>query len=551
MTNFTQLSQDAASNFLQSIVFIDDKAYQSNDTSDQHDFNAKEITKVFSENGKVCAVYEPSTTQEIDSLITVAKKADVAVIDWQIVIDDQRETEEEESDDEADADIDDVRGIYTKKIINQLLLDESCKNSIKLILVYTGETDLEKIAIDIHQSINDNNLEGFNIDSNDSCTIVSKSCRIMVIAKSNREEESGQHADLLRSKRVTYAELPVFITQQFSSLTSGLLSNFAMASLSEVRRNFNQILSQFSKKLDAAYLAHQSLLPNTHDANELLIELLGSTFMSTLRYKGLNQYINNDLIEAWLMENVPERQFHLKKSNGDNETITFSLSHNKLMRLLGSHDVVETKYREVIKDGEDNGQLTNKRLDLLASKFAITLFTDDSNYNEINHKFANLCQHRNIITNDSYTPSLTLGTVVKSTTENNYYICIQQRCDSVRLNEDNTRRFLFLSLTEVTDSQDVKTFDFLTPTGTKLKVNKGTYALRTVKFNGSSTGTVPSELISTQRLFYPTHHSENIPEAFQFIVELKEMYAQKIIEEYSGSLSRVGLDEPEWVRRYN
>ncbi|WP_306331966.1 response regulator receiver domain [Vibrio injensis] len=544
MTNFTKKSEKAADNFIQSIVFIDDKAYKNNTISDQHDFDAREITKAFSENGKVCAVYEPTSTQEIDSLISVAKKADVAVIDWQIVIEENKPVEE--TDDEADAEVDDVRGIYTKRIITQLLNDESCKNSVKLILIYTGETDLEQIATDVHEELAKHNLNDFNIDENDNCTIKSSFCKIMVIAKSNREEAGGQHAELLRTKRVTYNNLPVFITEQFASLTCGLLSNFAMESLSEVRRNFNHILSLFSQKLDAAYLAHQSLLPNTHDANELLIDLLGSTFMSTLRYKGLNHYINNDLVESWLNENVQERDYQFKKSDGTNDDVTFRLNQRKLIQLLQPHAVVEDKYKEIIQDPE-NPKITRKKVELLASKFAITLFTEDTNYDEINQNFANLCQHRNVLIGDEYTPNLSLGTVVKSSVDNNYYICIQQRCDSVRLYTGDHRRFLFLSLSEVTD----KSFDFLTPAGVKLKVNKGTYALRTVKFNGSESGSVLSELVEDKRIFYPTHHSAQIPEAFEFVVELKDMYAQKIIEEYSGSLSRVGLDEPEWVRRYS
>lgn len=544
MTNFTQLSNEASNNFIQSIIFIDDKAYKSNDITDQHDFNAKDITKAFAENGKVCAVYEPTSAQDIPHLVSVAKKSDVAVIDWQIVI--EEDQTDDDMDDEADASVDDVRGLYTKQIITELLSDESSKNSLKLIIIYTGETDLEDIASDIHTDLTDAQLTDFNINEDDRCTIESSSCKIMVIAKSNREDDVGQHAELLRTKRVTYDELPCFITQQFSLLTNGLLANFAMASLTEVRRNFNHILGLFSKKLDSAYLAHQTLLPNTDDANELLVELIGSTFMSTLRYKGLNQYIDENMIRAWLIDNIEERPFNFKKNNGDNEDITFNLTHDILMKLLGSYENVENKYLSAVKE-TGNETHTKKRIELLASKFAITMFTDEPEYNKINQDFANLCQHRNVIIGDDYIPVLTLGTIVKSTSDESYYICIQQRCDSVRLYDNQSRRFLFLSLRKVNEGQ----FDFLTPAREKLKVQKGTFSLRTVKFDGSATGNVQSELVEGKRIFYPTHYSNDIPETFEFIVELKEMYAQKIIEEYSGNLSRVGLDEPEWVRRCN
>lgn len=113
----------------------------------------------------------------------------------------------------------------------------------------------------------------------------------MVISKSNGGT-GRTHLPALAQKIKTYDELPDFISLQFTEMTSGLLSNFAMESLAEIRRNFHHILTLFSKDLDAAYLAHQTLLPNTFDANELLVQLLSDTFSSIIRYKNLNHYID-------------------------------------------------------------------------------------------------------------------------------------------------------------------------------------------------------------------------------------------------------------------
>ena len=82
-----------------------------------------------------------------------------------------------------------------------------------------------------------------------------------------------------------------------------------------------------------------------------------------------------------------------------------------------------------------------------------------------------------------------------------------------------------------------------------MKINKSTYSLRTVKFCGNQ-GVARAKISDNKKYFEPTYYSlPKHPERFEFIVELKELYAQQIVEEYSSSLSRVGLDEPEWVRR--
>ncbi len=152
-----------------------------------------------------------------------------------------------DGDDEADAEVDDVRGVYTKKIISSLLSDLDTRNSIKLILVYTGEVDLQDIALSIESSLREQNIEGFRIHADDPCSVISSNCKVMVISKSNGEQ--GVHLPMLADKIKRYDELPEFISKQFSEMTSGLLSIFAMESLSEIRRNFNHILTLFSKIL--------------------------------------------------------------------------------------------------------------------------------------------------------------------------------------------------------------------------------------------------------------------------------------------------------------
>ncbi|MGC1057632.1 response regulator receiver domain [Pantoea agglomerans] len=544
MNTFNELSENVINNFIQNVIFIDDKAY-NNGPSDQHEFDAQEVTRIFSKKGKICAVYKPQVVSDLDYLTLIAKKADVAILDWQIVLKEESSDNDEPQDDEADADEDDVRGVYTKRIITSLLSDVDTQNCVKLIIVYTGEVDLVAIALEIKSTLIEKNIEGFSINDDDPCSVVSDNCRILVLSKSNGST-SRQHLPAFAGRIKRYDELPDFISMQFTEMTGGLLSNFAMESLAEIRRNFHHILTLFSKELDAAYLAHQSLLPNALDANELLVQLLSDTFSSIIRYKDLNHFLDEDKIKLWLSDNIEEGNRSLYLKDGKPDNIHYLRNSDVLIKLLKSHPDVKEKYCEAIVSS-DGGNISRTKIDLLMSKYAATLFTDFEVFDSVNKKFAKLCYHRSAIFSPGHLPYLSLGTVVQSTLGDCcYYICIQQRCDSVRINNDELRRFLFISLEQVNDGA----FNFLTPDGVKLKINKSTYSLRTVKFTGTQ-GVALAKVSGNRKYFEPAYYSQQHPERFEFIVELKELYAQQIVEEYSSSLSRVGLDEPEWVRRLN
>ena len=81
---FLEQSKKIANNFIQNIVFIDDKAYKSDDS--KNSFETLNISKIFAEAGKICAIYAPESDADITYYDTILKKADVVILDWRLGI---------------------------------------------------------------------------------------------------------------------------------------------------------------------------------------------------------------------------------------------------------------------------------------------------------------------------------------------------------------------------------------------------------------------------------------------------------------------------------
>ena len=142
---FIEQSKEIANNFIQNIVFIDDKAYKNDMTNNA--FSALDVSNVFAQSGKICAVYAPKSISDVNSYNTILNKADVVILDWYLDIEKE---ENQVEDPDADADNDDPRGEFTLKLISDLL---SQTGMLKLLIVYTGETDLFEITNSIYQKV--------------------------------------------------------------------------------------------------------------------------------------------------------------------------------------------------------------------------------------------------------------------------------------------------------------------------------------------------------------------------------------------------------------
>ena len=535
---FFEKSKEIANDFIQSIVFIDDKAFVDEERN-HHEFNAQQITQTFAKSEKICAVYKPETSTDIDNIALVAKKADISVIDWQINISE----DEVVGKGEEDAEEDEPRGLHTRKIIKEILAPISKNESLKLIIIYTGEINLYDITDSIFKDLTLLHIE--DIQKGD-CAIFSDKIKILIVAKpsvdNKLEEKKFTHNPELLKKIVTYENLPEFILTEFTKMTCGLLSNFALKSLTEIRKNSSKLLSLFSKDLDPAYLSHQSLLPNQDDANELLLEIMKDSLTGILKYRQLNTFIDPTLIRLWLDENIKEIDKPILKQDGSRTAKKYKRDKSLLYNLLTNGVDIKTRFKDILSPLNFNA----KEIEGYQKENNITLYSDLTSelHKALYKEFAILTHHKSLYRPITDIPILSLGSVVLST-NGNYYVCIQQRCDSVRIFAPDERRFLFILLNKIGED---KPFDFVAPSGVKLQIENKSYSIRTIRFIGHEEGIIKAIEKDGKYYFKQKYQGEH-DEKFEWLFDLKDLHAQRIIANYTAELNRVGLDDFEWIRR--
>jgi hypothetical protein len=543
--DFFNKSKEIANNFIESVIFLDDRAYKVGDKENpNHDFDTLKISQSFAKENKICAVYKPESDADIDNFKSVADKADVIILDWQIVFPQIVELGSENEDAP-----DDPRGIYTKDIIDSIVFEDSkIKNALKLIIIYTGDyTILEDISEEIYKDVFKSSEE-YTWDK-ENCSIQSSEFKILVRAK-KAEITNELNGKKYVEKMIQYEELPSFILNEFTKMTSGLLSNFALVSLTTLRRSSNKILGLFAKEMDSAYLSHKVLLPSQEDAEDLLIGLFGDTISDLLFYNKSNEVLR-DLIEDWIKKYIQEEPKELLKKGGEkyNPTENYSRNHNLLLDLINSSNKdIEKRYVDSFSvDGLSKSKGADYYKYIALNNTLLFLNTGEEYKKEtIDKKFSILTHHKSLFIPNNTIPKLTLGTILRSSKNaDNYYICIQQKCDSVRIPKDQERKFLFIPLKISEDK-----FDILTPDGMKLKKIRDSFSIRTIKFIcRDMSGVIKGVKDENHKFIFTQKYNTAEDEQFEWVFDLKDLHAQRIIIEYTSQLARVGLDESEWHRR--
>ena len=531
---FKDLSVQNVAKFLQTVVVVDDKAHlkplpTDNDTTsmsgipeadnespvgahanlvspqtdtagssvDPEDLDAKSLVDGFAKEGIACTVLRPDSDDNVVTQVTkIAELADIVVLDWILDRDD---------------------GVRTTSLIRKLISEESGSDRIRLIAIYTGGRNLREVADKVSEVLS--TRFGEAPDRPSDFVAVKGPVRLAVFGKAHTRVPPEDIC--LSSRIVETSELPTRLIREFAEMTTGLLPNVAIAGLSEIRAQTHKLLTKFSCSLDPAYLGHRLLIPHPSDAEEEVVAMLVAEVLSILEHGEVAKQAGIDSIRAWIDEMTNKELLRPKH---------FSVSLQDTLEFL------------------ENGVDKPQKIGLGGWKWekATHAFTpEDSQADDSNRQFAKMMHLKTRY--EGPPPSLTLGTILFSESDQcaTYWICLQPKCDSVRIRKP--KAFPLVPMTQVKNQRgDFEIVVEHRGCWVLLHVPRQPAEIRMVTFepDGVSMNKVTAIKSDSSWKITPTGGPR-----FEWVAELKDEHAQRIANEFAGSFARVGVNESEWVRR--
>ena len=470
--------------------------------------NAKLVTDRFAELGSVCAVLKPDDEEEFhEKVAKVAARADIVVLDWKIG---------------------DSYGEDTLEIVRKILEDDRSSQRMRLLAIYTGEPALDEIANAVRSTVSDFYDEHELIEI-DGFRMSKGPIRAIILAK---EDTLNSAMAELSAQEIKEDALADKLIEEFAEMTQGLLRNVALEGLAALRDNVHRLLAKFDTMLDPAYLGHRLLIRNPSDAESHVVQALGAELLSILEDGNPGQEANIDAIHEWLVSEV---------NAGLDLAIPFALQ--------GNEDPVE-KWMELLKYGIDNepvrDQLPTRSRNL--EKCSTYVFAkDESSAVRSNLHFSVLLSTKTRYS--ASVPRLALGTILCQGTEDSpyYFLCLQPKCDSVRLREPTD--FPLLPLLRRDGNLAGQKFSIVaTLNGTSGLYFGYSPKPSELKMRTFSPGPYPPGEVEAVGICDNFYFQDTNGESYRWISELKEEHALKVVGEIGSAMSRPGPDDSEWLR---
>ena len=535
--DFMELSKEVAKDFLHTAVFVDEQAYFEkqeqvkellppsrgqtkrtdvnilSDVSDQssHDLDAKTVIDTFAAEGIICSVIRPTEDDLLSSqTLEAMKRADALILDWDLHGD---------------------KGKKALEIIQLLLSSDINEDSrLRLIIIYSGEKDIKNISERVSESLGNS----FKLDG--EFTYIKGHTRISIYAK-----EYANVIDEYNSRLLKIEDIPNCLASELSQMTAGLISNVALKSMSVLRKNTHLILAKLGPEIDPPYLSHRCLLPHPEDAKGHIVDIIADELHYLLNNSEVTDFADLDSIKKWLNHVNPDKEYCIHHSDG-NTPYDIDINYDQIISLLQKgYD----KTKKSIKYNDDKGvnkPINDKGFKQLSKTFDFTA----GDFDKKDYQFAVITSQKSHYVEGSNTPILTQGSILKGIIDGSsskYWLCIQQKCNCVRLKKET--EFSFVPLKNIEGN---KGFDLVVQdqdSYIELRIDYDNHESWLFKFEPASGGVVRAALDNAQFVFKTTDENK-----FHFISELKENHIQRISNNIATKLSRIGLDESEWQRRW-
>lgn len=488
--------------------------------------NIPELTEAFIDKQILHTAIKPEfceiiPEQFVEKYYEIVNKSDIIILDWELYKDDKE-------------------GKYTQALIKKIIEE----NNLKLIIIYSASdhyTDIIPKAL-ITLSGNDYNEEAEKGFIDNGYSLCYKGIKIKFVHKNKKYVgEDVPSANIYN--------LPQLCIDEFTKLVNGLLANAVVSAITSIRNNTFNIISKFPKEFDANYINHRINLPVPEDAEDFIYQIISDEIKAAIDFDKINKCINIEAIKKII------------NTSGYKKSVKVTEQQESECDLKELAQLGRVEYKKRYHQSNK----FDKYLDLTRKIINKDLTEEEINKTELNFSALSMTSP-GYYTKDRL-PHLSLGSIIALEEEQNlkcegkdnckischcnntskYYLCIQPRCDSVRLKnaeepllffplEDIDEKKSFIAVTFKDNADDDKTKVL----GAKA-LNKAVIKIF-IKPDDSDRITA---IYDNARFIFKTKNGDK----YRWVTELKFSYAQKFIEKLSRQISRVGIDEYEWFRQ--
>ena len=481
-----------------------------------------DVQNSFAKQRIICSLYQPEKTAQVNSdseIYRLCSAADVVVIDW---------------------DLYGNPGVMAKELVGNLI-EQSIKeipHQLRLILIYTMEANLGGVANELFETLNER-IEDKDIGVEQELILTTENSRLVVLGKRLNDNYS-QYTPFIVSEE----DLASRTIIEFSQLASGLLQSIILRGIAALRENNRRILTRFEDRLDVAFLTNRSLLLPEESFGQI-VTLLTDEIRAVLEDR-LGEYPLGDksstdlIIQDWV----------LKCWNHGDDFRTY-IGNDGDSRGLASEMFCKGKSLEKgftsFHRPQDKGLTIDWEKDRRTLKWADFLVGNKSSYELHPALAALMCQR---VFYENVKRNLRLGVILKTISDNPdsegddnlFLLCLQPVCDSVRLDRKPCT-FIFCRMEFASDSSKY----------THILISSSRELIR-LKYKPSSTNIIVVEFLPDSDTINAVKDQNRFifrdirSKEYEWIAELKPEHAQRAAEQFGSVLSRVGLNESEWLR---
>ena len=562
MSALADFVTSSATNYLQSVVFVDDHIYHKddkpmetavipgglkpqfsppeaenpaeaeeiveepaksddgNEDEGEENYHPRQLMESFAQKGIVCALYEPReqfSTGAGSELFRLCERADVIILDWDLHKD---------------------GGDGVSQLLSELIKKSQSESPhhVRLCAIYTTQQSLHNVVSSLLSKL-----------ESEGCEVEVEEGKLCLIAGATRISVFGKPSALTRVEEekpyeILETELANTIIAQFAELHHGVLPAFALHGLASVRRNTKRLLDKFSGDLDGAFLLHRALVLEESEAFQELPELLSDEIRAIIEDSWQDSFSIED-IAASAADGLDLADPTPRWTN-QGVDIDWKQVFGKFLK-EGRKALYEARENcELLKEMKKDSYVGIKPR-LLKSLESMLVREGKSGPESLSALFCNRTQYGGGLR------SLHFGTIVRhrtaGTSDWNYSLCLMPICDSQRLR--GSKNFPFWQLKDnVKQGLEQRRYGVAIDVDGVAKSLAAGGKMREMLWIASFTPDESEWVTASQNEGVFQFDTTDIE--VQWVAELKPLHAQRIAAHMGTDVSRVGLVESEWLRLF-